>query len=114
MVRVLGVVVLSALLAASRADVYGRPPKGLTPVPIASVLKEPARYAARAVRVVGRADVKDEKLTLSEGPDALAIETEGFTPPKSVSGASVAAEGHVRVAGDAPPVFVATGLEVTR
>lgn len=114
MARLLAVTALTVLLAASRADVYGKPLKGLTPVPIASVLGEPARYAARAVRIEGSADVKNGNLKLAEGKDALSIETEGFTVPQNVAGARVAAEGRVRIVEGAPPVFVATGLEVTR
>ena len=47
------VVVAVVALPAPAADLYGKPLRGLSPVAVADVVKDPARYAAKAVRVEG-------------------------------------------------------------
>jgi hypothetical protein len=42
-----------AALSASAADLYGKPLRGLSPVAARAIVADPARYAAKAVRVEG-------------------------------------------------------------
>ena len=97
---------------ARAADLYGKPLRGLTAVSVAAVFAEPAKYAAKAVRVEGRNEGAAGRPALKDGDAVLPILTDGtYTLPEGLAGGTLAAEGKAQTrAGRA--VFVATGVEV--
>jgi hypothetical protein len=105
--------VLSAVIGApvSGAELYGKPLRGLSPVPIEELARDAGRYRAKPVRVVGVASAGDtEKVTLSEGKASLLVRTDGsFTLPANLAGVRVTAEGKLKGSE-----LVATGVEVDR
>jgi hypothetical protein len=105
---------LLAALAASAADLYGKPLRGLSPVAVAAIVKDPARYAAKAVRVEGLNVGAAGRPALKDGDAVLPIVSDGsFKLPADLAGGFLAAEGRAR-ADDSGSVFVATGVEVRR
>jgi hypothetical protein len=105
---------LSVVAPASAADLYGKPLRGLSPVAVAAVVKDPARYSAKAVRVEGLNAGAAGRPTLKEGDAILPVVSDGsFTFPADLAGGFLAAEGRARAA-DSGAVFVATGVEVRR
>lgn len=96
------------------AELYGKPLRGLSAVPLADVAGAPEKFAGRAIRVAGAAEAGSASgVTISEGSASLRLETDGtFSLPGKLSGALVTAEGKLRTG--ASPVFVATGVEVKR
>ncbi|MGE5344550.1 MAG: hypothetical protein ACM3JH_01235 [Acidithiobacillales bacterium] len=96
------------------ADVYGRPLRGLTAVPVREAVTEPERFAGLDIRVTGPNAGSDVRPVLKEGDAVLPILTDGsFTLPAKLDGMTLTAEGSLRKKeGDI--VFVATGVEVTR
>jgi hypothetical protein len=105
------------LLAASparAADLYGKPLRGLSPVAVREVVKDPARYAAKAARVEGLNAGTAGSPALKDGEAVLPIVSDGsFKFPGDLLGGFLAAEGRARSEGSAA-VFVATGVEVRR
>jgi hypothetical protein len=93
------------------ADLYGKPLRGLTAVPIAELVRDAERYRAKPIRVVGVASAGDaDKVTLSEGKASLLVRTDGgFSLPGKLDGTRVTAEG--RLKGNE---LVASGVEVDR
>jgi hypothetical protein len=105
---------LLAAFAASAADLYGKPLRGLSPVAVAAIVKDPARYSAKAVRVEGANAGAAGRPALKEGDAMLPVVSDGsFTLPADLAGGFLAAEGRAR-ATDSGAVFVATGVEVRR
>jgi hypothetical protein len=105
---------LLAVSPASAADLYGKPLRGLSPVAVAAVVKDPARYSTKAVRVEGSNAGAAGRPALKEGDAMLPVVTDGsFTFPADLTGGFLAAEGRARAA-DSGAVFVATGVEVRR
>jgi hypothetical protein len=105
---------LSVVSPASAADLYGKPLRGLSPVAVAAVVKDPARYSAKAVRVEGSNAGAAGRPALKEGDAILPVVTDGsFTFPADLTGGFLAAEGRARAA-ESGAVFVATGVEVRR
>ena len=103
-----------AALSASAADLYGKPLRGLSTVAVAAIVKDPARYSAKAVRVEGLNAGAAGRPTLKEGDAILPVMSDGsFTFPADLAGGFLAAEGRARAA-DSGAVFVATGVEVRR
>jgi hypothetical protein len=103
-----------AALSASAADLYGKPLRGLSPVAVAAIVKDPARYSAKAVRVEGANAGAAGRPALKEGDAMLPVVSDGsFTLPADLAGGFLAAEGRARAA-DSGAVFVATGVEVRR
>ncbi|MGZ6971313.1 MAG: hypothetical protein ACXVID_06595 [Thermoanaerobaculia bacterium] len=103
-----------AALSASAADLYGKPLRGLSPVAVAAIVKDPARYSAKAVRVEGLNAGAAGRPALKEGDAMLPVVSDGsFTLPADLAGGFLAAEGRARAA-DSGAVFVATGVEVRR
>lgn len=99
---------------ASAADLYGKPLRGLSPVSVAAIVKDPARYSTKAVRVEGLNAGAAGRPALKEGDAVLAVVSDGsFKLPPDLSGGFLAAEGRARAA-EAGAVFVATGVEVRR
>lgn len=103
---------LSASLA-SAADLYGKPLRGLTAVPVASVVADPGKYAAKTIRVEGKNSGPAGKPALKDGEAVLPIEPDGFKVPADFEGGSLSAEGRA-ASREGRAVFVATGLEVRR
>ncbi len=109
--------VLAAALAAAgtllAAEVYGKPLKGLSAVPVASAVSNPAAYAGKSIRVAGVNAGERGKPALKDGDAVLPIVPDGFELPEDLGKVRLAAEGRLR---DAPSgvVFVATGVEVRR
>ncbi len=105
---------LLAALPASAADLYGKPLRGLSPVAIRDVVKDPARYAAKAARVEGANAGAAGSPALKDGDTVLPIVSDGsFKFPGDLAGGFLAAEGRARAQGSGA-VFVATGVEVRR
>ncbi|MFI5118871.1 MAG: hypothetical protein ACHQM4_00575 [Thermoanaerobaculia bacterium] len=101
-----------AVLPASAADLYGKPLRGLSPVPVAAIVKDPARYSAKAVRVEGLNAGAAGRPALKEGDAVLPVVSDGtFKVPQDLAGGFLAAEGRARAA-ETGAVFVATGVEV--
>jgi hypothetical protein len=110
----LAVLVTFAAIPASAADLYGKPLRGLSPVAVAAVVKDPARYSAKAVRVEGLNVGAAGRPALKDGDAVLPIVSDGsFKLPADLAGGFLAAEGRARAA-DSGAVFVATGVEVRR
>ena len=98
---------------ARAADLYGKPLRGLTAVSVAAVFAEPAKYAAKAVRVEGRNEGAAGRPALKDGDAVLPILTDGtYTLPEGLAGGTLAAEGKAQTR-EGRAVFVATGVEVT-
>ncbi len=108
---------LTFLLAPVRlraAEVYGKPLRGLSAVPVREVAANPDRYAARDIRVAGENAGPEGKPALKDGEALLPIATDGsFRLPERLAGARLAVEGRVKKSGGTV-VFVASGVEVTR
>jgi hypothetical protein len=101
-----------AVLPASATDLYGKPLRGLSPVPVAAIVKDPARYSAKAVRVEGLNAGAAGRPALKEGDAVLPVVSDGsFKVPQDLAGGFLAAEGRARAA-ETGAVFVATGVEV--
>lgn len=119
--RRLALIALVALAAAplsgGGAEVYGKPLRGLTAVPLATVVASPEKFRDRSIRIAGVADARDAgarhagALTLSDAGASLLVRTEGFSLPEKVDGSRVTAEGRLAREG---LTFVATGAEVSR
>lgn len=95
------------------ADLYGKPLRGLSPVPVADVAANPEKYAAKAVRVEGENAGAAGQPALKEGDALLPIEADGFALPSGLAGGRLAAEGKAARKGGRA-VFLAAGLEVRR
>jgi hypothetical protein len=101
-----------AALPASAADLYGKPLRGLSPVSVAAVVKDPARFSSKAVRVEGVNAGAAGRPALKDGDAVLPVVSDGsFKLPQDLAGGFLAAEGRARAA-EAGAVFVATGVEV--
>jgi hypothetical protein len=101
-----------AVLPASAADLYGKPLRGLSPVSVAAIVKDPARYSAKAVRVEGSNAGAAGRPALKDGDAVLPVVSDGsFNLPQDLVGGFLAAEGRARAA-ETGAVFVATGVEV--
>jgi hypothetical protein len=99
-------------LPASAADLYGKPLRGLSPVSVAAIVKDPARYSAKAVRVEGSNAGAAGRPALKDGDAVLPVVSDGsFKLPQDLAGGFLSAEGRARAA-EAGAVFVATGVEV--
>ena len=107
---VLCVSLVATRLSASENELYGKPLRGLTAVPIAELKQAPAKYRDKAVRVVGTAgSVAGAEAILADGAVSIGMRADGFTLPAKLAGARVIAEGKLKEG-----VLVATGIEVTR
>jgi len=105
---------LLAALPARGADLYGKPLRGLTAVPVAAVVAAPEKYAAKTVRVEGKNAGSSGRPALKDGDAVLPIVTDGsFSFPEDLAGGALAAEGRART-DKGTAVFVATGVEVRR
>ena len=103
-----------AAFSASAADLYGKPLRGLSPVPVSAIVKDPARYSAKAVRVEGLNAGSAGQPALKDGDAVLPVVSDGsFKLPQDLAGGFLAAEGRARAA-ETGAVFVATGVEVRR
>lgn len=103
-----------AAFPARAADLYGKPLRGLSPVAVRDVVKDPARYAAKAARVEGQNAGAAGSPALKDGDAVLPIVSDGsFKFPGELAGGFLAAEGRARADGQGA-VFVATGVEVRR
>ena len=103
---------LSAAAPARAADLYGKPLRGLTAVSGAAVVAEPAKYAAKAVRVEGKNEGAAGKPALREGDAVLPIVSDGsWALPEGLAGGTLAAEGRAETR-EGRAVFVAAGVEV--
>ena len=106
--------VLLAAFPGQAADLYGKPLRGLSPVAVRDVVKDPAPYAAKAIRVEGLNAGAAGSPAIKDGDAVLSIVSDGsFKFPPNLAGGFLAAEGRVRTEGSGT-VFVATGVEVRR
>jgi hypothetical protein len=111
---VLAVLAATATSPASAADLYGKPLRGLSPVSVAAVVKDPARFSAKAVHVEGLNAGAAGRPALKDGDAVLPVVSDGtFNLPHHLAGGFLAAEGRARAA-EAGAIFEATGVEVRR
>jgi hypothetical protein len=110
----LAAVAAIAALPARAADLYGKPLRGLSAVPVREVVRDPARYATKAARVEGPNSGAAGSPALKDGDAVLRIVSDGsFNLPRDLAGGFLAAEGRAQAEGSGA-VFVATGVEVRR
>ncbi len=117
--RRLAIFALATLLAAAAVvsaaggvELFGKPLRGLSAVPLAEV--SAGRHQDEAIRVSGIARKPGmERVTIAEGEATLLVQAEGFSLPEDLAGARVTAEGRVRK-GEAGPYLAASGIEVRR
>lgn len=107
----LGLGALGAL--AGPAEIYGKPLRGLSAVPIPALLASPERYAGKSVRVAGTGRKGALGLEVADGEAGLKVAPEGFALPDSALGSRWTVEGKVRAEGGGP-VLAASGVEVSR
>jgi hypothetical protein len=101
--------------AAPGAELYGKPLRGLTRVPLATLVADPSPYFTKPLRVGGAASGAKGTVVLAEDAARLALETDGsFTLPEGLDGARLTAEGRLRKGEKDTLFFVATGVEVRR
>ena len=113
----LAAVLLAALaLPAAAAALYGRPLRGLSPVPIAELARNGAAYDGKTIRVRGAVAVVENVFRLTESGASIAVTMrDGSALPADAAGASATAEGTFRAKGVAGgPALEATGLELAR
>ena len=114
----LAALLLAGLAFSARAaELYGKPLRGLTPVPIAELHRKAAAYDGRTIRSAARSGPKDGAFHLAEGAASLRVTMRepGAALPKDAGGASATAEGIFRAKGPGgAPALEATGLELTR
>ncbi len=119
LLRYLPPAILAALLLAragalDAAEIWGKPLKGLSAVPVREVVAHPERFAGHDIRVAGTNAGAEGRPALKDGDALLPIVTDGsFELPAKLAGAHLAAEGRPRRDG-ATVVFVASGVEVRR
>ncbi len=104
-------------LSAPGAELYGKPLRGLTPVPIAELHRKASEFDGRTIQVRGTVRSEDGALSLTEGPASLRVTMSGagVAVPSNASGASATAEGVFRARGTGGgPALEATGLELKR
>ncbi len=109
---VLALIAVAPLAAAAGgAEVYGRPLRGLTPVPLADL----ASHVGKTVATRGRIEAVNGPRDLVVGDAgktvAVTMRDPGVVFPKDLAGAAVTVEG---VPGAGGTTFQATGAEVTR
>jgi len=95
------------------AEVYGKPLKGLSAVPVASAVANPEKYAGKAIRVAGVNAGEKGRPAIRDGEAVLPVVADGFHLPEDLGAARLTAEGTLRREKDAV-FFVATGVEVRR
>jgi len=106
------VILAASPLAGGGAEVYGKPLRGLTAVPLSTVVASPEKFRERSIRIAGVAGARDAgAITLSDAGASLLVRTEGFSLPEKVDGSRVTAEGRLAREG---MTFVATGAEISR
>jgi len=104
--------VFQVALSTARREDWVASLRGLSPVSVAAIVKDPARYSAKAVRVEGFNGGASGRPALKEGDAVLPVVSDGsFKLPQDLAGDFLAAEGRARAAGTGA-VFVATGVEV--
>ncbi len=104
----------AALPARAEVEVYGRPLRGLTPVPIARLVDAPAAWDGKTVRTEGTiSSVSGGTVTLEEGGKSLRVVARdgAFALPAGAVGSRAAVEGVFMATG---PRLEATGLERRR
>ncbi|MHB8798203.1 MAG: hypothetical protein ACYDBY_07035 [Thermoanaerobaculia bacterium] len=104
-------------MSAPGAELYGRPLRGLTPVPIAELQRKAADYDGRTIRVRGEARSERGAFHLVEGDASLRVTLRDADSalPSDATGAAATAEGVFRAKGPGGmPGLEATGLELTR
>ena len=104
-------------VSAPGAELYGRPLRGLTPVPIAQLQRKASDYDGRTVRVRGEVRSERGAFRLVEGDASLRVTMRDADSalPSDANGASATAEGVFRAKGPGgAPGLEATGLELTR
>jgi hypothetical protein len=109
-----GLVLVGAGGSLRAADVYGKPLRGLTAVPVREAVTEPERFADLDIRVAGPNAGPEGRPELKDGEAVLPIVTDGsYKLPAKLDGATLAAEGFLK-RQEGSVVFVATGVEITR
>jgi hypothetical protein len=110
-------VLAAAVPTVRAAELYGRPLRGLTAVPIAELAKRAAEFDGKTIRVRGQVRAEDGAFRLAEGDAAVRVvlRDRGGALPGDASGATATAEGTFRAKGAAgDPALEATGVEIAR
>lgn len=108
------ILLLAAATPLLAAEVYGKPLRGLSAVPVRDVVANPGRYAGRDIRVAGENAGSEGTPALRDGESLLPLVSDGsFALPGRLAGARLVAEGRAKQTGERV-VFVASGVEVTR
>lgn len=116
-VPLLAAALVAALaLPAVGAELYGRPLRGLSAVPIAELAKNGAAYDGKTIRVKGTAAVAAGVFRVTaEGAAVVVAMRDGSALPPDASGAAATAEGTFRAKGPGgEPALEATGVELAR
>ena len=110
------VLVAALALPAAGAELYGRPLRGLSTVPISELARNGAAYEGKTIRVRGAVAVAEKAFRLTEGEASVAVTMrDGSALPPDASGASATAEGTFRAKGaGGGPTLEATGVELSR
>ncbi len=108
--------VAALALPAAGAELYGRPLRGLSAVPIAELARNGAAYEGKTIRVRGTLAVSEKAFRLAEGGASVEVTMrDGSALPPDASGASATAEGTFRAKGaGGGPALEATGVELAR
>ncbi len=108
--------VAAIALPAAGAELYGRPLRGLSAVPIAELAKNGAAYEGKTIRVRGTAAVAGNVFRLTEAGASVAVTMrDGSALTPDTSGAAATAEGTFRAKGaGGEPTLEATGFELAR
>ena len=104
-------------LSAAGVELYGKPLRGLTPVPIAELNRSAAVHDGKTIQVRGKVRSGEGAFLLTEGAASVRVTMSGpgAALPSDASGASATAEGLFRAKGPGGgPALEATGLELTR
>jgi hypothetical protein len=116
--QVLALVLLAAVaLEARAAELYGRPLRGLTAVPIADLARKAPEYDGKTIRARGQVRSEGGAFALADGGASIRVvlRDAGAALPGDASGASATAEGTFRAKGPGGgPTLEASGVELTR
>ena len=115
---ILAALLITAAAATARAaELYGRPLRGLTAVPIAELASRAGDYDGKTVRVRGRVRSEGGEFRLAEGNASIRVvlRDAGGALPGDASGATANAEGTFRAKGPGGgPALEASGVELSR
>ncbi len=106
---------LLATVDACAGELYGRPLRGLSPVALLDIVKEPRRFVNRTIGIAGTVQsARGGILTIAEGGASIELAAAGFALPENAAGARVRAEGRVETREQEAVRFIASGVEFSK